>query len=199
MTDINQFYLLTNQNLKAMSKLRIGKWDTSKPANVTKSNGLVRINPNKPEFGSMMVIEDVVSIGGGFIRKRNKIGFIVGTVADLEDIIKTHNLKEGDDFCEKVGPHRIVTDEKLESETPEGRAYKEKINPRTNEPLTLGGEKIFWRRYVVPENSLEQDHLIQHDNDQSMGNVRGEQHYEHVNQDEIEEFKKAASIQRSGK
>lgn len=182
-----------------MTTLRIGKWDGSKAANVTRKNGLIRVNPNKPDFGSMMLIEDVVGINGGFIRKRNKTGFIVGTIADLETVIDRFGLKEGDNFCEKVGPHRIVTDERLESETPEGRAYKEKINPRNNEPLTLGGEKIFWRRYVVPENSPEQDHLIQHDNDQSIGTVRGEPHYEHVNQDEVQEFKKAASAQKPGK
>lgn len=182
-----------------MRNLRVGQWQV-KDTNVLAGNGLIRINPNKPGFGSIMLVEDVVDVsGGGFARKRNKTGFITGTITDLEAIIHQYGLKVNDNFNEKVGKEfKIVTHEMLENQAPEGRSFKAKINPRTGEALVSQGQKIFWRRFVVEANSPETDILIQHDNVQSTGK-RGEQHYEGLNEEAAKEFKAAASKQVAGK
>ena len=94
---------------------------------------------------------------------KNKVGFVVGRVADLTNMIKEYGLKEGDDFSAKVGPHRIVTIEKLESEAPANQGYREKVNPTTGEVLTKNGEAIVWKTEVVAEGSDIQDSYIKHD------------------------------------
>lgn len=148
-----------------MAKLRIAKWELKDNAESTElvANGLVRVNPNKPEYGSMMLISSIAMLTNGFMNVRNRIGFIVGRVTDLQDMIKEYNLKEGDDYSQKVGPHRIVVIEKLESEVPENQGYREKINPTTGEVLTKNGETIFWKTEVVAEGSDIQDTYIKHD------------------------------------
>lgn len=143
-------------------ELSIAKWE-AKAGNELAANGLIRVNPNKREYGSLMLITVMSAITNGFLNTKNKVGFIVGRVADLEKMIKTFNLKEGDDFSKKVAPHRIVTLEKLESELDDTRGWKEKMNPSTGEILTKDGETIMWRTEVVAEGSDVYDQLISHD------------------------------------
>lgn len=143
-------------------KCVVTKWN-EKEGNELTANGLIRINTNKPEFGSLMLMSVVTSITNGFLNKRNKVGFVVGSIEDLEGVISEYKLKEGTDYSVAVGPHRIVTLEKLESETPENQGYREKINPTTGEVLTKDGETIMWKTEVVPEGSDIVESLIQHD------------------------------------
>jgi hypothetical protein len=143
-------------------KLTVAKWE-NKAGNELTANGLIRINPNKPEFGSLMLITVVTALSNGFLNVKNKVGFIVGRVEDLKNMIAATDLKEGDDFSKKVAPHRIVTLEKLESELEDTRGWKEKINPSTGEVLTKNGEVIMWRTEVVPEGSDIIDTYIKHD------------------------------------
>ena len=143
-------------------KLTVAKWE-EKAGNQLAANGLIRINPNKPEFGSLMLIAVVASLSNGFMNVRNKVGFIVGRVTDLTALITNFSLKEGDDYSAKVAPHRIVTLEKLESEIGDELGYREKINPTTGEVLTKNGESIYWRTQVVPEGSDIIDTFVKHD------------------------------------
>jgi len=143
-------------------KLKVSKWE-EKAGNELTANGLIRVNPNKPEFGSLMLISTVAALSNGFMNVKNKVGFIVGRVADLTNMIKEYGLKDGDDFSTKVAPHRIVTLEKLESEIPENQGFREKINPSTGEVLTKNGESIYWKTEVVAEGSDVQDTYIKHD------------------------------------
>ena len=140
----------------------VSKWN-EKEGNELALNGLVRINPNKPEFGSLMVINNSMTVNNGFVNNRSKVGFITGEVTILETMIDQFNLKEGTDFSVAVGPHKIVTLEKLESDVPENQGYREKINPSTEEALTKDGESIYWKTEVVSEASDLTDTLIQHD------------------------------------
>lgn len=143
-------------------KLSISKW-TEKAGNELTANGLVRINPNKPEYGSIMLIATVATLTNGFMNLKNKVGFAVGQVKDLENLISQFNLKDGDDYSAKVAPHKIVTLELLESQVPENKGYREKINPSTGEILTKNGEAIYWKTEVVPEGSDLIDTYISHD------------------------------------
>jgi len=144
-------------------KCLVAMWNV-KEGNTLTENKLIRINDNKPEFGSLMLISPVTELSaGGFLNKRNKVAFIVGRVEDLQTTITEFKLKEGTDFSVAVAPHRIVTLEKLESEVQENEYYREKINPSTGEVLTKDGETIMWRTEVVAENSEIVDRKIVHD------------------------------------
>lgn len=143
-------------------KLTVAKWE-QKEGNQLTSNGLIRVNPNKPEYGSLILLHVAMSISNGFANKRTKVGFITGAVDDLKDMITSFGLKEGSDFSEKVAPHKIVTIEKVESEVPENQGFREKINPTTGEVLTKNGESIYWKTEVIAEGLDTHDELIQHD------------------------------------
>jgi hypothetical protein len=143
-------------------KLSIAKWK-AKAGNELTANGLIRVNPNKPEYGSLMLITVVSELSNSYLNTKNKVGFIVGRIADLESMIKAYDLKEGDDFSKKVAPHRIVTLEKLESDLEDTRGWKKKMNPSTGEILTKNDETIMWRTEVVPEGSDVYDAYIKHD------------------------------------
>ena len=160
-------------------KLQITKW-TEKAGNELTANGLVRINPNKPTFGSIMLIATVASLSNGFMNVKNKVGFVVGEVKTLETLISGFNLKDGDDYSAKVGPHRIVTTELLESQVPERQGYRPKINPSTNEILSKDGEAIYWKTEVVAEGSDIQDSFISHDKEPAIDTA-------------VSEFEKAGS------
>ena len=143
-------------------KLKVSKWE-EKAGNKLTANGLIRINPNKPEFGSLMLISTIAALSNGFMNVKNRVGFIVGRVADLTNMVKEYGLKESDDFSAKVAPHRIVTLELLESQVQDGKGYREKINPTTGEVLTKNGENIYWKTEVVAEGSDIQDSFVSHD------------------------------------
>lgn len=140
----------------------VSKW-SEKEGNELILNGLVRINPNKPEFGSLMIINSSMTVNSGFVNKRNKVGFVTGEITVLEDMVEQFRLREGVDFSKAVGPHKIVTLEILESDVPENQGYREKINPSTEDTLTKDGEAIWWKTEVVSESSDLVDTLIQHD------------------------------------
>jgi hypothetical protein len=148
-------------------KLTVAKWNQKEDSTYSE-DGLIRINTDKPEYGSLMLVAVVTSINNGFINKRNKVGFISGEVTQLEEIITEYNLKEGGDYSELVSPHKIVTLEKVESEVPEDKnggksGYKEKINPSTDEILSKDGEPIYWKNVIVEEGVDIENELILHD------------------------------------
>lgn len=144
-------------------KCIVSKWE-EKEGNKLTANGLIRINTNKPEFGSLMLISPTVSLANGFLNKRNIVGFVTGRIEDLEEVIATFKLRAGMDYSVAVGaPHRIATLEKLESEIGDELGYREKINPSTGEMLTKDGETIFWKTEVVPEGSSLVDRYVDHD------------------------------------
>ena len=58
-------------------KLSVTKWKEKENTEYSE-DGLIRMNPNKPEFGSIMLSATVVSIDNNFLNKRNKVGFITG-------------------------------------------------------------------------------------------------------------------------
>lgn len=141
------------------NKCIISTWE-EKEGNELVANNLIRLNPRKPQYGSMKLIATDFVLMNGFMGKRKRIGFVVSEASMLKTIIKHFNLEEGMDFSKAVAPHRIVVIEKLESEAPENKGFNEKINPSTNEYLLRDGEKIMWKTEVVPEGMDVQDTLI---------------------------------------
>ena len=150
----------------------VAKWQEKDGANTLTAKGLIRVNDNKPEFGSLMLVTpNVVTINNGFMNKRNKVGFITGRIEDLKDVIKHYKLKEGMDYSVIFGAHHIVTIEKLESDVPENQGFRIKINPQTEEELTKYGEKIYWKTEVVPEGSDVVNSFISHDREDDTGQI----------------------------
>lgn len=134
-----------------MSKLIIAKWDAEKHENLL-ANGLVRPNPNKPEFGSIMLVErGGVKLSGGFLNITNKVGFIPGRVKDLERLVNSLNLTDQDDFNAKTGENfKIVAIEKVESDmTEDDLGFRVKVNPATTDVMQLNGEDIYRKVVVV--------------------------------------------------
>ena len=153
-----------------MNKVLISEW-TVKDGNTLTEDKLIRINDNKPEYGSMMVSCQVREFApGGFTNKRNKVAFIAGSVEDLKEMVKDDNLKAGTDFGKVYGAHKIITVEKLESEVGprDGFTVKKHGDPdRRDEVLTCGGEVIMRRTYLVPaSNEQLVDILIDHDREE---------------------------------
>ena len=143
-------------------KLKVTKWNEKEDTTYA-SNGLVRVNSNKPEYGSIMLMATTVVVANGFANTAKKVGFINGEVDQLKDMINEYNLRDGTDFNIAVAPHRIVTLEKIQSEIGEELGYSEKINPSTGEVLTKNGEIIFRKTEVVMEGSDVVDITITHD------------------------------------
>ena len=117
----------------------------------------------------MLIATSFVMSASGFMNKKNLVGFVTAEVSDLEDLIESNGVKAGDNYSEKVGPHRIITQEKVESEltADEKLSFREKINPSTEEILTKDGEPIYRRTLVVAEGSDLVDTMITHDTENS--------------------------------
>ena len=116
------------------------------------ANNTIRVNSNKPEYGSIMVIEESAKINNGFLNKKVKVGFITAKVEDLLSL----DYKADQEVDFKI-VHKETTN------APEGQGYRQKINPQTGEILCSGGKEIMWRTFVVNANDASTDEYIQHD------------------------------------
>ena len=130
-----------------------------------KVDGLVRVNPNKPEYGSIMLMAVVMTVNNNFLNARNRVAFVTGELHELETMINEYGLEEGSDFNEAAGPHRIVVLEKVQSEVGEEKGYSEKINPSTGQILSKDGEVIYRKTLLVVYGSDIIDLTIDHDRD----------------------------------
>jgi hypothetical protein len=134
-----------------------------KEGNELLCNGLIRINPNKNEYASLMLIDASIKINNGFLNDVNKVGFVTGRTDVLKKLVERADLKPGDNFSEKVFDAKIVTIEKIEdevdSETDFG--FRIKINPSTQCALQHDKKDIYWKRVVVAESSSEKDVTIE--------------------------------------
>lgn len=156
-------------------ELLITKWEKKGGDNTLTAKGLIRVNDNKPEFGSLMLMSELdVDVDSGFFNTRNKIGFLTGRISDIKKVIKKYNLKEGMDYCKVFGPHRIATIEILESQFKKVKEYEDSVEPneegfrKKQTPdgtlLTKKGEQIWWKTQVVSEGNEMQDSRVKHDN-----------------------------------
>ena len=141
----------------------VAKWE-QKEGNVLTANDLIRVSKN-PEYGSLMLIASMMVLNGGFANRRRKIGFIGGSIADLEYMISKYGLEAGTDYSAAYEDVKIITIEMLKSEVPEKSGFKDKINPSTKEILKHKGEVIMIKTQVVSEESDMKDVFIEHDKD----------------------------------
>ena len=126
---------------------------------VTKMEGqtnLVAPYEKNPEFGRIMVRNDEsVSISAtGFLSKSPRVAWIGGRVDTLQEIVDTFNLREGDDWSEKVIPIKLVVKEQA---NPFWETQNAKINPSTGELVLYKDQPVYRNVFVYPETSDEQD------------------------------------------
>ena len=125
----------------------------------TEANGLIGVNPNKPEYGSIQMATTTFDFSG-FAAPKRTVHFMSGRVEDLKTIISTFDLAVGDNFSEKVQPSRLIV---KESTTPFYDGQQAKINPSTGEEITYRGESVYRETDVVPADSAELDSKLSND------------------------------------
>ena len=123
---------------------------------------VVTPNPKKPQFGSVRIDQEVVSVEGGFLNRQNRVAFLGGRVEDLQSM----GYKEGQKL-----PGKIIIKESL---TPFYADQTPKINPETDEVLTQNGNPIY-RDLKYTENINASDSLLEHDTvDQTISESEGQ-------------------------
>ena len=126
-----------------------------------RKNGLIRINANKPDFGSLMLRQDRRIISGTFLNATSVVCFITSTVEALEELVDDNGLVPGSNYNQKVAdaPIKLIIKESVvpfyEGQTP-------KINPTTGEVLLLDSDPIYRQVFPEPLNSEQQDELVKH-------------------------------------
>lgn len=126
---------------KLVMKTVIGKF---------KNGSLININENKPEYGSVMVIQTTPTLSDkGFSNNNTRIGFIAGKVTELESL----KLVEGANVSDYYGDVKIIHIDSTEREP----GMREKINPKTGETITVNGKQVYWKTQVVSADSELKD------------------------------------------
>ena len=120
----------------------------------TEANGVIGVNPNKPEYGSIQLATTVFDTSSGFLAKRRTVHFLSGNVSELEELVQAFGLSVGDDYSKKVAPSRIIIKEATEPFF-DGQAAK--INPSNGETVTHLGSDVYRETVLIPANSDEQD------------------------------------------
>jgi hypothetical protein len=123
----------------------------------TEANGVIGVNPNKPEFGSIMMRTTSWNTDGGFLNKASRVHFLSGKVEELKELCAAFSLNAGDDYSAKVAPSRLIVQE---STTPFYDGQAPKINPSTDEIVTYNGADVYRETQLVPASSTQQDLIL---------------------------------------
>jgi hypothetical protein len=125
----------------------------------TTANGVIGINPNNSEYGSIQMATTKFDFGN-FASAKRVVHFMSGRVSDLENIVKVFDLKIGDDFSKKAQPSRIIVKESI---TPFYEGQKPKINPETSEIILHNGQEVYRDTDLVAASSQETDQKLSSD------------------------------------
>jgi hypothetical protein len=127
-----------------------------------RKNNLIRVNSNKPEFGSLMLRTSVNTLNQGFLSKQDRVFFMTGTIEHLEQFVDENNLRPGTNFNVAMGQkHRIIVKERV---TPFFEGQTPKIDPSTGEILLLDGNPIYRQTFLVEDvEDAEHDTRLVHD------------------------------------
>lgn len=123
------------------------------------NEGVIRVNPEKPEYGSIMVkgSPQVKSstFETGFFSVEERIAFMAGRVDDLKKL----NLKPGDNLEDVLKiPLKIVRTESISEKV----GMQPVINPTTNETVkTPSGDVIYRIDEIYPEASAKVDIILE--------------------------------------
>jgi len=122
----------------------------------TTANGIVSINPNKKEFGSIRLATTSYDMSTGFLNKQRRVHYLAGKVEELEGLAYAFEFKIGDDYSAKF-PSRIIVEE---STTPFYEGQSPKINPSSGEVVTVNGSEVYRQTRLVNADSADQDILV---------------------------------------
>jgi len=99
-------------------------------------------NVNKPEFGTLRLDSESVSMSGGYLNKNKRTAFVGGNYAELQSL----GLKAG-----QAMPGLI---QKQESFSPFYEGQSPKINPSTQEVIFKNGKEVFLQfEYIADANA----------------------------------------------
>lgn len=126
--------------------------------------GIIAINPNKKDYGSIMVQTETFSLDAknGFMNKKKRVAFIPGELETLVSLVDAFGLVSECDYSEKTGiEHSIVIKEQTEPFYPDQ-------SPKTtggDNPRELvseeGGKPIYRKSFLIPEGT-DTDVLVKH-------------------------------------
>lgn len=125
------------------------------------SKAVVTKNTKKPEFGTIRVDQEVITMEGGFLNKTKRSAFIAGKLADLLAI----NYSDG-----QVLPGQIIRKESFE---PMYEGHAAKINPTTKKEVLIDGKKVYFKD-TYTENLSLQDSLISASSSEAVAQVAAE-------------------------
>lgn len=134
----------------------------SKPQNYTNSSEhpqhpIITVNGNNPEYGFIMLRSESLELNQGWLRTAVRVGRIQNRVEELVKLVEQFDLKEGDNFSQKVMDTKLIVKEQNE---PFYDGQEPKINPTTGEVVTHGGKEVYRNTIAVPEGSTEVDTLL---------------------------------------
>lgn len=121
-------------------------------------DGIIAVNPNKPEYGNIQLRTVVPVLNNGFIRTDTRVAFLPGRVEDLQNLIASYDLKAGDDFNEKCYEVKLIH---KESTSPMYEGQNPKLNPSTAEIVVdENGAAIYRQTIAVTADSEAKDELV---------------------------------------
>jgi hypothetical protein len=138
--------------------LKIVKF-AEKAGEVYLNDGVIHVNREKPEFGSIMVKSTPTFKKGG-----NITAFALQTrtafYTDRIERLKMLDLKDGDSLDELFDTKlRIV---QVETTDAEAIGFRPLLNPSTNNVVvTVDGEPIYWQTKIVTDEDGEQDTMLE--------------------------------------
>lgn len=130
-----------------MSKVLI-----SKPEGAT---SILMVSQNNAEQAAIMLRQDTIGVNSqGFLTEEKRVAWFKGETVKLQKLINTLNLKEGDNFSEKVTPVKLVI---KESTTQFYNGQNPKVNPKSGDIITSNGVPVYRQTFVMPVSSTETD------------------------------------------
>lgn len=111
---------------------------------------LIRVSTTKPEWGSVMVKQTTFVMSNGIVNERSRAAYFRAPL----DLLNKLGLKEGADLSALLGSDvRISRKETTEAQYD---GHRQKMNPKTNENIFVGGQPIYLQDYVTAANVGDQ-------------------------------------------
>lgn len=115
------------------------------------SGRIVRINQNKPEYGSIEFRQRREQLRRGWVQFKERVTWLAGTIDDLEEFVEFYNLTVDSQL-----PGKIYT---VESFKPFYMDQQPKINPSTGNAVLVDGALVYQQSYYDKTGESEDKYL----------------------------------------
>lgn len=112
---------------------------------------VVRVNPDKPDYGSIMLSQLVFAQSTGFMNQRNRVAFIAGKIEDLNAYVEAYGLTPGKEL-----PGRIHV---VESFTPHYEGQQPKLNPQNGRVMLYDDAQVYQKSFY-DETGTKMDQFL---------------------------------------